>query len=208
MGQPLAQSASSDSIHVHPQSTLTPPGDDDEEPPSRHAQEIQEKVAFDKSESTSISDGGDLTTDFGRFVKTPFPFMRRRLVNDTEKQIVHDARINARRRSRFLTLFTPVHAIGPPPNYKESLRAALVYSPLNIFLVCLPVAWALHFSHQNATLVFVFSALAIIPLAALLGLGTEQIAVRTSGSVGGLLNATLGNVIELIIAGIALKKVR
>jgi Ca2+:H+ antiporter len=56
-------------------------------------------------------------------------------------------------------------------------------------------------------LIFVFSCLAIVPLAALLGLGTEQIAIRTSQSFGGLLNATLGNIIEMIIAGIALKQV-
>lgn len=64
----------------------------------------------------------------------------------------------------------------------------------------------LAFSDQNPTLVFVFSCLAIVPLAALLGLGTEQIALTTSQSVGGLLNATLGNVVELIIGAVALSK--
>ncbi|KAJ6551813.1 Sodium/calcium exchanger protein-domain-containing protein [Mycena capillaripes] len=65
----------------------------------------------------------------------------------------------------------------------------------------------MHYTHQSATLIFVFCCLGIIPLAALLGLGTEQIALRTSHSVGGLLNATLGNIVEMIIAGIALKQV-
>lgn len=83
-----------------------------------------------------------------------------------------------------------------------------MYTPLNICLLFIPVSWALHYTHQSATLVFIFSALGIIPLAALLGFGTEQIAVRTSSAVGGLLNATLGNVVEMIIAGIALKEVR
>ncbi|KAF7760181.1 hypothetical protein Agabi119p4_10857 [Agaricus bisporus var. burnettii] len=68
------------------------------------------------------------------------------------------------------------------------------------------LSWALHFTHQNPTLVFVFSALGLVPLAALLGFGTEQIALKTSASVGGLLNATLGNIVEMIIAGIALKE--
>ncbi|PBK65123.1 hypothetical protein ARMSODRAFT_1006753 [Armillaria solidipes] len=49
-------------------------------------------------------------------------------------------------------------------------------------------------------------ALWIVPLAALLGFGTEQAAARTSASVGGLLNATLGNVVEMIIGGVGLQK--
>ncbi|KAG6860652.1 hypothetical protein C0995_009017 [Termitomyces sp. Mi166 len=109
--------------------------------------------------------------------------------------------------SRLRTLFTPMQPIaGPKPTYKSSAVAALKYTPLNICLVFIPVSWALHYTHQNPTIVFVFSALGIIPLAALLGLGTEQIAIRTSQSVGGLLNATLGNIVEMIIAGIALKR--
>jgi len=86
------------------------------------------------------------------------------------------------------------------------MKNVLLYSPLNILLLFIPVSWALHWTHQSDTVIFVVSALAIVPLAALLGLGTEQIALRTSQAVGGLLNATLGNVVELIIAGIALGK--
>ncbi|ESK91100.1 calcium ion transporter [Moniliophthora roreri MCA 2997] len=107
---------------------------------------------------------------------------------------------------RITALFTPVKPLGPTPTYRQSAIAAIRYTPLNICLLFIPVSWALHFTHQSDTLIFVFSALGIIPLAALLGLGTEQIALRTSSSVGGLLNATLGNVVEMIIAGIALKR--
>ena len=110
--------------------------------------------------------------------------------------------------SRLRALFTPQRNLGPSPSYNVSIRETLRYTPLNILLLFIPVSWALHYTHQSPTLIFVFSCLAIIPLAALLGLGTEQIALRTSQSVGGLLNATLGNVLELIIAGVALKQVR
>ncbi|KAH6905478.1 calcium ion transporter [Coprinopsis sp. MPI-PUGE-AT-0042] len=108
--------------------------------------------------------------------------------------------------SKLRRLFTPAHDIGPRPTYLQSLKATVRYSPLNVLLLAIPVSWALHWTHQSPTITFVFSCLAIIPLAALLGLGTEQIALRTSQSVGGLLNATLGNVVEMIIAGIALKQ--
>lgn len=112
-----------------------------------------------------------------------------------------------RKVNKLRILFTPTRPLGPSPTYMQSFKAAMKYSPLNILLLCIPVSWALHFTHQNATLIFVFSSLGLVPLAALLGFGTEQIAIKTSASVGGLLNATMGNIVEMIIAGIALKQV-
>ena len=50
------------------------------------------------------------------------------------------------------------------------------------------------------TLLFVLSVLAIVPLAALLSHATESVAAKTGDAVGGLLNATLGNLTELVIA--------
>lgn len=47
--------------------------------------------------------------------------------------------------------------------------------------------------------------LAFVPLAALLSHATEAVAARTGDAVGGLLNATLGNLIELVIALTALR---
>ncbi|KAF5353924.1 hypothetical protein D9756_007090 [Leucocoprinus leucothites] len=121
---------------------------------------------------------------------------------------IFGVKFNTGRRTRRLrTLFTPTRPpIGPTPTYLESFKEALKYTPLNVLLVFIPVSWALHFTHQSPTLTFIFSALGLIPLAALLGFGTEQIALKTSASVGGLLNATLGNIVEMIIAGIALKE--
>jgi Ca2+:H+ antiporter len=57
---------------------------------------------------------------------------------------------------------------------------------------------------ESHTLLFVLSVLAIVPLAALLSHATESVAVKTGDAVGGLLNATLGNLTELIIALTAL----
>jgi Ca2+:H+ antiporter len=58
---------------------------------------------------------------------------------------------------------------------------------------------------QSHTLLFVFSVLAIVPLAALLSHATESVGAKTGDAVGGLLNATLGNLTELIIAFSALR---
>jgi Ca2+:H+ antiporter len=78
---------------------------------------------------------------------------------------------------------------------------------LNWLLVFVPaVAYFHYFTPGNDTLVFVTACLAIIPLAGWLGTATEQLAIRTSEAIGGLLNATFGNAAELIIALVALNK--
>src|SRR6187200_3081879 len=79
-------------------------------------------------------------------------------------------------------------------------------TPLLWLLVLVPVAIAAQkLSPQAHTLHFVLSVLAIVPLAALLSRATEQVASRTGYTIGGLLNATLGNLTELLIALAALR---
>ena len=72
-------------------------------------------------------------------------------------------------------------------------------------LALIPVAAGLDRAGAAAPLVFLVAALAIVPLAALIVLSTEQVAERTGPAVGGLLNATFGNLPELIIAVVALR---
>jgi Ca2+:H+ antiporter len=71
---------------------------------------------------------------------------------------------------------------------------------LDWLLVLVPVSVALELARGNELLVFVTSALAILPLAGLIGRSTEQLALHTGPRIGGLVNATFGNVTELIIA--------
>jgi Ca2+:H+ antiporter len=72
-------------------------------------------------------------------------------------------------------------------------------------LLLLPVAVLAEVFHWNDLIIFGASALAIIPLAGYLGEATEVLAEITGPRVGGLLNATLGNAAELIIALIAIR---
>jgi Ca2+:H+ antiporter len=76
---------------------------------------------------------------------------------------------------------------------------------LNLFLLAIPVAVALRLTHGSPFLVFVFAALAIVPLAGILGDSTEALAEYTGPTVGGILNATMGNATELIIGFFALQ---
>ena len=76
---------------------------------------------------------------------------------------------------------------------------------LSVLLLFVPAAIAAELLHASPTLVFALSALAIVPLSGYLGHATEEIAVYTGPTMGGLLNATLGNLAELIIAILALR---
>jgi Ca2+:H+ antiporter len=79
-------------------------------------------------------------------------------------------------------------------------------SRANWLLLMVPVAAALeHVPGISPPLVFFAAALAIIPIARLIGQGTEQLATYTGDAIGGLLNATFGNLPELIITIVALK---
>ena len=70
---------------------------------------------------------------------------------------------------------------------------------LNLLLIAVPLTWYFAYIANDSTAAFFASMVAIMPLAFLMGRATEEIALQTSDSLGGLLNATFGNA-ELIIA--------
>src|SRR5215831_11356241 len=87
----------------------------------------------------------------------------------------------------------------------KQLLKEVGHNPLLWGLAFVPVLFACHsLKPESHTLLFILSVLAVIPLAALLSLATESVAHRTGDAVGGLLNATLGNLTELVIALAAL----
>ena len=77
---------------------------------------------------------------------------------------------------------------------------------LNILLIFIPVTIAGKMLGLSDTLLFACSALAIVPLAGLMGKSTDIISCFCGQKLGGLLNATFGNATELIIAFIAMKE--
>src|ERR1700704_6250453 len=76
--------------------------------------------------------------------------------------------------------------------------ARLSKPSLDWLLIFVPAALVAELLGQPV-LVFITSALAIVPLAGLIGRSTEQIANRVGPRLGGLLNATFGNITELIV---------
>lgn len=77
---------------------------------------------------------------------------------------------------------------------------------LKTLLIFVPLALGARYLGWNETLQFVFAAVGIIPLAGVIGEGTEHLAEKTGPRVGGLLNATLGNAAELIITIFAIRE--
>ncbi len=76
---------------------------------------------------------------------------------------------------------------------------------LNWLLIFIPITLIVEHTSAPLPVLFFAAALAIIPIAGLIVQATEQIAMRTSDAVGGLLNATFGNAPELIIGIVALR---
>lgn len=75
---------------------------------------------------------------------------------------------------------------------------------LNWLLIAVPITVYFSMIAHDTGMSFIFSMIAIMPLALLMGHATEEIALRTSESLGGLLNATFGNAVEIIIASLAI----
>jgi len=82
----------------------------------------------------------------------------------------------------------------------------LFTSWLDFLLIFVPMTIALELLRADPLLVFVSSGLAIIPLAGLLGRATEHLTTHVGVGIGALLNASLGNAAELIIALVAMRE--
>ncbi len=93
-----------------------------------------------------------------------------------------------------------------PPQRLGLRRFLLTASGWPYLLVpFIPIAIAVDIAHASPVIIFVCSALGVIPTAALMGRATEELAARSGPGIGGLLNVTFGNAPELIIALFALE---
>jgi Ca2+:H+ antiporter len=94
---------------------------------------------------------------------------------------------------------------GTPTNLWQRFPLRASHWLLNIMLLAVPVAVALHLAHASPVLIFTFAALGIIPLAGVLGDATEALSAYSGPTLGGIVNATMGNATELIIGVFALR---
>ncbi|ETW04256.1 calcium/proton exchanger [Aphanomyces invadans] len=91
-------------------------------------------------------------------------------------------------------------------SFVHAVRNILFGSYVNLFLVFAPFAVWSYLAEWGDIPVFVFNFLTMLPLASMLGDATEALAFHAGDTIGGLVNATFGNAVEVIIAIFALKK--
>mmetsp|Transcript_5040 Transcript_5040/g.10166 ORF Transcript_5040/g.10166 Transcript_5040/m.10166 type:complete len:421 (-) Transcript_5040:189-1451(-) len=70
---------------------------------------------------------------------------------------------------------------------------------LTSLLLSVPMGFAAHFMEMDPQYIFLFNFIAVIPLAWLIGKATEDVAAKVGETAGGLLNATFGNVVEMLL---------
>jgi Ca2+:H+ antiporter len=94
----------------------------------------------------------------------------------------------------------------PPRKPRRTLRQILLSRDgwPYIMVPFIPIALAFELAGGSHALIFTTSALGVIPMAALMGRATEELADRAGPGIGGLLNVTFGNLPELMIAFFAL----
>ncbi|KAL8820206.1 MAG: hypothetical protein Q9223_001533 [Gallowayella weberi] len=92
-----------------------------------------------------------------------------------------------------------------PASFGHTAWQTLTSNPVNVLLVFVPIGIAFGATHGNPTVIFILNFLAIIPLASLLSFATEELSVKLGQTLGGLMNATFGNAVELIVSIVALK---
>ncbi|KIY50764.1 calcium/proton exchanger, partial [Fistulina hepatica ATCC 64428] len=88
------------------------------------------------------------------------------------------------------------------PGWSKSFRFFFFGSYMNVLLVFVPLSFLSHFLNWDAPLRFSFSFVAIMPLAQLLGVATDEMSCQLGDTLAGLLNASFGNAVEIIV-GIA-----
>ncbi|KAK0235856.1 Calcium/proton exchanger [Armillaria nabsnona] len=171
-----------------------------------------EHKAVSHNTHTNISSGSNVETNTPLVTTSPTtqrsPASRnRKAAGDTVNKTASRPSPFSLKRATTIML-QPEKEVGPSPGVWQSLRSILLASWLNLLLLFIPVSWALHFAFagEKDTVIFVCSFLAIIPLAKLLAFATDELSLRVGQTLAGLLNATLGNAVELIVAIISLVK--
>jgi Ca2+:H+ antiporter len=121
---------------------------------------------------------------------------------------------NVRRQSAFAELFlNKRHTPGMDSENKfvsvsahafNLTKVTLLSSYVNVLLVFVPLGIVAGATGWNPTTVFILNFFAIVPLAAVLSFATEEISMKLGQTMGGLLNATFGNAVELIVCDFAM----
>lgn len=168
------------------------PIQEEEQLPHRSPSETEKKDSGSTSDTAREADNGGIEDVNTRKRKTGFAGVMEKMRphKDPERDEKKATDPSGKQKQKFT-------AMG-------QFRATVLNSWINVLIIASPVGIATYYAHVNPVAVFVINFIAIIPLAAMLSYATEEIALRTGEVVGGLLNASFGNAVELIVSIIAL----
>ncbi|CAL1705575.1 unnamed protein product [Somion occarium] len=107
-------------------------------------------------------------------------------------------------RKPFSTRVADIFKGDGQPSSLVSFKFFFFGSWLNVLLIFVPLAGLAHYLDWDAALRFAFSFVAIMPLASLLGTATDQLSLELGQTLSGLLNASFGNAVEIIVGITAL----
>lgn len=132
------------------------------------------------------------------------PFFRNSDDSDEHTSLLHNgngnhAFANGRRKAAS-------HLSHWPSRVLHLTWVTLVRDYVNLLLVFVPLGIIAGVLKWDSTAVFTLNFFAIIPLASLLSFATEELAATMGQALGGLMNATFGNAVELIVSIIALTR--
>jgi hypothetical protein len=102
--------------------------------------------------------------------------------------------------SRSLATSSTTAVVVVPPDPYDSLKEMILDNKIHVLFAFIPLAYLSHTYHWGDGYIFILNFLAMIPLASLLGVFTEELAAHTNDVIGGLINATFGNAVELVVA--------
>ncbi|TPX07328.1 uncharacterized protein E0L32_010750 [Thyridium curvatum] len=178
-----------------------------------HAEQLERSKEEDVPDPTGSSGGqysGETELNDHLTPTNTTSGMRKRGVAGSSASPTGEARENAEdekkgKKKKDHRLFKHVEP-KEPFTVGNQLQRTFLNSWINILLFAAPVGIGLHFTSVDPVAIFVVNFVAIVPLAAMLSFATEEIALRTGETLGGLLNATFGNAVELIVAVMALVK--
>jgi Ca2+:H+ antiporter len=94
--------------------------------------------------------------------------------------------------------------VSYPVGFFRLTWLVLTNNPINVLLVFVPLGIVAGLLSWSPVAVFALNFMAIIPLAALLSFATEELSAELGQTIGGLMNASFGNAVELIVAIMAL----
>lgn len=167
------------------------------------------------------------TASFGKAGSFRAPAIARRYMNtsrrnlglkttvDVIREVVGLSEVSGLTRdSNLLSEQTPLKATGDEERatsdslivapvttcYYSNFLEIWVGKPISILLLFAPFATASHYLEWGPQWIFWLNFLTMVPLASILGDFTEEAALHTSDVVGGLLNASFGNAVEVVVA--------